>query len=524
MPHIHPPLPNVFSGRLLSEGMPTVADNFAAARLIADMSVDDLGGMPITSPSEGANELIARQMAAEAEFALLRTDVQTASDWYTGAIARMMAVAGIMHPEIVSDEAAASLPCGLFADAQDARTALIAAIAITSQNNTVNENLAYGLEQYRALCSTGRFAPKRYGANGSAIEHNLARFNMMLDGCGNRLSTVHRVLTMKVRMSELKALASLHGIEVTAGKELSDEMVFGSMIFGPKIGNGFMQNLLGNLNDSITIDMWLMRTFGRYTGTLIRDEVRGDAFERLVRGLRRTERNASAVAAMKEAGVWRSISEIRDLDNVELLEHCRALKRHWEGLRRRYVEGRVGDTLQPRLRAGPRRSNQETSEFKAKLGWPGAVESITKSLGGTVDVPGSAGLRRWIRTVVRRALEMLDAAGYSMSAADLQAILWYPEKEIYGRLTGRPFERLNSSYDEIMAKVARKEGFGDDEIERALRSVGDDRGGRPGMGRGPVKGDPDAVEGVLLGFGSAVRTDEPEGFDDERDYAVAAGF
>jgi hypothetical protein len=44
------------------------------------------------------------------------------------------------------------------------------------------------------------------------------------------------------------------------------------------------------------------------------------------------------------------------------------------------------------------------------------------------------------------------------------------------------------------------------------------------MGRGPVKGDPDAVEGVLLGFGSAVRTDEPEGFDDERDYAVAAGF
>jgi hypothetical protein len=524
MPLIHPPLTNVFSGRLLSDSMPTVADNFAAARLIADMSVDDLGGVPITAPSEGANELIARQMAAEAEFALMRTDVRTAADWYTGAIARMMAVAGIMHPEIVSDEAAASHPCGLFSGAQDARTALIAAIAITSQNNTVSENLAYGLEQYRALCSTGQFAPMRYGANGSAIEHNLARFNVMLAGCDNRLSTVHRVLTMKVRMSELKALASLRGIEITAGKELADEVVFGSMIFGPKIGNGFMQNLLGNLNDSITIDMWLMRSFGRYTGTLIRDEVRGDAFERLIRGLRRTERNASAIGAMKEAGVWRNPSELRDLDNVELFEHCRSLKRYWEGLRRRYVDGRVGETLQPRARAGKSRSNEEASQFKARLGWPGAVESITKSLGGTVDVPGSAGLRRWIRTVVRRALEILDGAGYRMSAADLQAILWYPEKEIYGRLTGRPFERLNSSYDEIMAKVARREGFEDAEIERALCSVGDDGERRPGMGRSPVQGDTRPVEGVLLGFGAPGGTAEPEGLDEEAGYAVAVGF
>lgn len=522
MPVFHPPLPNVFSGRLLSDEVDQVADNYAAARLIADMAVEDLGGRPITAPSEGANELLARQMAAEAEFALLRKDVPTAATWYTDAIARMMAVAGMMHPEIVSDEAAATHPCGLFSNAQDARTALVVAIAITSQNNAVNENLAYGLEQYRSLCSTGRFLPKRYGANGSAIEHNLSRFNVMLEGCSNSLATVHRVLTMKVRMSELKALASLHGIEITPGKELADETVYGSMIFGPKIGNGFMQNLLGD-GSPVTIDLWLMRLWGRYTGTLIRDEVRGDSLDRLVRGLRRTERNTAAVSAMRAAGLWRDPADLRTLDKAELLDHCRSLKRHWEGLRRKYVEGRIGDTLHSRARPGPTRSNAETSEFKAKLVWPGAVESIVKSLGASVDVPGSAGLRRWIRTVVDRALEMLGDAGHEMTAADLQAILWYPEKEIYGRLTGRPFARLNSSYDEAMVRIARKEGFDDDEIERALRSVGEDGRRGPSMGRVPEEGFGQPVEGVLLGIGSPGGEPDGEGFD-EVTYLRAAGM
>ena len=38
--------------------------------------------------------------------------------------------------------------------------------------------------------------------------------------------------------------------------------------FGPKIGQGFYQNLMGNF-DPITIDLWFMRTWGRLTGSLI---------------------------------------------------------------------------------------------------------------------------------------------------------------------------------------------------------------------------------------------------------------
>jgi hypothetical protein len=47
-----------------------------------------------------------------------------------------------------------------------------------------------------------------------------------------------------------------------------DEVVYGGIIFGPKIGGAFLQNLNFNF-DALTIDRWNMRTWGRLTGTLL---------------------------------------------------------------------------------------------------------------------------------------------------------------------------------------------------------------------------------------------------------------
>ena len=44
--------------------------------------------------------------------------------------------------------------------------------------------------------------------------------------------------------------------------------VLGSAVLGPKIGNGFFSNLNGYFS-GLTMDRWLMRTWGRMTGTLI---------------------------------------------------------------------------------------------------------------------------------------------------------------------------------------------------------------------------------------------------------------
>ena len=50
-----------------------------------------------------------------------------------------------------------------------------------------------------------------------------------------------------------------------------DTEVYGSAVFGPKVGNGFYTNLRGDFSP-VTMDMWFMRTVGRLTGKLLEFE------------------------------------------------------------------------------------------------------------------------------------------------------------------------------------------------------------------------------------------------------------
>lgn len=484
-----PPLPEVFSGNLLGRrDLPEFTDNTEVSRFLMDLSLEALGGQPLTEPSERGDEMLSDMMAAETIYALNREEGADSSDWYTRSIERMIAVASVLHPEIGSDEAACEHPSGLFRDRSEARTVLFAAMAITSQNISVYDNMRYALEQYRSFLAEGGFSPKAYGANGNAIESNLARFNFILGRAGGDLTRVRKLLSMKMKMSAFQNSARKFGIEIPA-KELADETVYGSMLFGPKVGNGFYQNLIGN-HAPITIDLWFMRLWGRYTGTLVRDEIVGDAQARLVRGLRRSMAGKRMKSMMEKEGVAVDPSSIWEMDAQELLDYSRKLRRFWEKLRKRYVTGRISATFHER-RAGEARNhhkeNSEASELKSRLVWPGAAESLVKSLGMPVDSPRSAGLRRWIRSVCAKSLDKLKDSGYPMTAADMQAILWYPEKEIYGKLAGRPVERLNMSYDEAIIRLAEKEGACHGRIEQALRSLGADGDGGPAVagGAGP---------------------------------------
>jgi hypothetical protein len=468
------PLPSVFAANLIADGRPDgVADNADASAHIVARAISDLGGSAITAPSREGNEVIAQMMAAEAVWNVTRSEHPTSLNWYTRSIEDMIGVASMIHPELKSDPAARSVESGVFKSAREAQTVFFAAIAITSQNNKVNENMRYALEQYRMFCETGRFSADRgYGANGAAIRFNLDRFNLLCERAGGDLTRVHRLLTMKLRMSDLKAVAARNGMNVTAS-ELADEMVYGSIIFGPKVGNGFFQNLIGN-HSPITIDLWFMRTWGRYTGTLVRGEIVPGTLERLEKGVRKSMKSDRMRALMEDAGVARDPASLRTLTNHELFSYARDLRLFWEGIRRAYVAGKVKDDMSDKARR-VKRSNDDASQLKQNLGWPLAAESIADALGYPVDSPRSAGQRKWMRDVVARALDILESRGYRMTAADLQATLWYPEKEIYGALTGRSPELMNTSYDEAMIRIAKNEGYDDGEIAQALQSDGNGR-------------------------------------------------
>lgn len=514
---VRSPLPSVFVGNLVDENRDfDFHDNSAAARFLMESALNDLGGAAITESSPENDEILSDMMTSEALFALRREDVVTSCNWYTHAIQRMVAIASTLHPEIGSDEEAERHPSKLFRNRDEARTVLFAAMAITSQNINVQDNMRYALEQYRHFLRTGMFKPKAYGANGSAIESNLARFNFILSRADGDLTRLRKLLTMKLKMSQLQNIGRKYGIEI-GGKVLADETVYGSMLFGPKVGNGFFQNLMGN-HEPVTIDLWFMRMWGRYTGTLIRDEITGDSHERLLKGMRKSMESVRMRTLLEKDGLARTPRQIEDMDARELLDYCRKLKLTWEKIRRRYVEGKISNSYA--TLANPKKerpANSVVSEFKSRLGWPAAADSIVGTLGMPVDTPKNATMRRWISNIVAMSINKLREHGYEITAADLQAILWYPEKEIYGKLTGRPVERFNMSYDEAILRIAQSEGIKDEHIAAALRSLGED-----GIGRFADIG------GIEPGVGNSTewsggRTPADGGRDD-RDEELTLGF
>jgi hypothetical protein len=474
MQDFDPPLPSVFLGNLLDAGdFEPLDDNFAVSRFLMDAALFDLNGEAITGPSVEGDEKIAQMLAKETMFALTRNDTPSSLNWYTDSIDRMVAVAALLHPEIESDEAAAAHPSGRFKTSMEAKIVLFTAMAITSQNNAVHDNMRYALEQYRVFSDTGHFLPKVYGANGQAVQNNLNRFNIILDETKGDLTRFHRLMTMKIQMRDLKRLALKYDINLP-NRELMDEEVYGSMLFGPKVGNGFLQNLLGN-HKPITIDLWFMRTWGRYTGTILKDDLDEGARDRLIDGLRMSTQSKNMSKLMTEFGVMKRPAEVREMDDPELLAYVRHLKLFWEKLRRHYTTGRLNermDTRKPKLASKNHQDNQSASSLKAKLKWPGACEAIVRQLGSPVDSPKNASTRAWIRSVCHRALHILRANGFEMNSANLQATLWYPEKELYGKLTGRAVSRFTTSYDDAIIELARKEGITNDRIEATLRTVG----------------------------------------------------
>ena len=73
----------------------------------------------------------------------------------------------------------------------------------------------------------------------------------------------------------------------------------------------------------------------------------------------------------------------------------------------------------------------------------------------TIEQPRGPSQRSWIRSVVKQANDVLRQNGINITNADLQAIIWYPEKNLYSLLqSGKPnAEKLNQSYDTTFGEL-----------------------------------------------------------------------
>ena len=541
--------------------------NATVALTLADIAEKHNGGIITSSNITTEQKLDLMQIGADEAQAALKASGKNAGNWYSTAIQAALGVAGVIYREL-SDVVTARKHAVLAKEADPVRAgqfALRLPLAITSQNMTVKLNTRASNEQFKIFLNTGRFDPSiAYGEKAKSISGNLDLANVMIDELGSVLGLedfVSRTFTVR----ELEAEASkIAGRKITiAGRK--DDIVNGAAIFGPKIGQGFLQNLMGKF-DPVTIDLWMRRTWGRWTGDVVGDGVTAQRLGRLmeesrkagrklpdsIKRLRTTMRSMGETktgkakkpeltvsedvearleqdtafrkdveAFAKQANaefqaLYRMMSDVMspalskkvqeaiaraeklpdqadailsDVYGAVIREQTKVkaqLDRGWDAMsldkkkelnaqrspelaklkgdeRTAFIKKSKpiakGDWLEAQHQAAGRTAKLDNPQKNAiKPAWANAAKSIVSEL-NPIDIPSDMD-RRVITEVVNGIREELERRGLNVTNADVQAILWYPEKDLWAKLRGEEESILKQSYDDEFISIAEGLGLG----------------------------------------------------------------
>jgi hypothetical protein len=368
---------------------------------------------------------VAKMMAAEAVAAI--KSAGNAVEWYDETVRKTLSTMAVKYPELNED--------------QNARNAFLMATAISSQTMNVEDNLRYASNQYDAFRKTGKFPEVGTGKSAPAMGNNFALANRLLDEMGPDL--LRRFLQTEFTKRELESI----GFKIN--DESMDEKMLGSAVFGPKIGFGFYSNLSGNF-EPVTMDMWFMRTVGRLTGKLPAFDEK--LFAKQVTKLR---------AALAETGNPATGLYAADVDQALVDEAMKsdegavALARAVNKLHNRQFKNE--------------RAKFDSGERK-KTALVGAATSILKSADKPKDSPSSGGERQRLRDVVRQMVDLVEKeTGKRIPPAALQALIWYPEQELYKKL-GVKLRVTSQDYAGAAKSLLTKEGFDGKRISAAAES------------------------------------------------------
>ena len=409
--------------------------------------------------------------------------------WYDVKTRQALAVMALVHPEILKDE--------------NARFAFTWALAVTSNGIKVGKNFELADKVYTRFKKDGVMPSDIKAGNAQdAINDSLHLFNILRERWG--IDNLRKFMLTDFTVKEITGIDP----ELKPSGEAIDELVRGAAVLGPKIGNGFFSNLYGNF-DALTMDRWLVRTWGRWTGTLIElDEPNiARSRTRLRQALKGLDRQAlaDALRALTKETKTKGDTELKPGDREALIQALRTLE---YGRGKGALEASA-DTNVDELAFAVNRASQEPKFRTAMNAVAGGEElrlagnSLAKYLDGQKEQPGGKRLsgpneRRYIREVFNNILATLkqDPRYAELKMADLQAVLWYAEKRLYetakedtvvqgGDVAGGDVSGYEDDdapdYANAAAKRARENGVSDRKINAALKREAEN--GRPEAAR-----------------------------------------
>jgi len=340
-----------------------------------------------------------------------------------------------------------------------------AILAATSDGNKVGPQFQQTWKEYSNWKNTGEISGEFVsGDRIDNIQNNLVMLNEMIKDIGWEKTKDFMVQKGTVK-SLRQSLVDVFGwtkkqANSVGSAERVDEVVPFAVVLGPKLGS-FFNNLYGDFS-SVTMDRWFMRTLGRLTGTQV-----APLSKAKLREMRNNLRDSVSRLTPSEfalLGVKRGDLRGPSIDDTATT------------ISGRFSKKALRETAKQSSEAG-QSALEETRKF---------ANALKKGLNPLVEAPVDGTHRRWIRERIAEVQSELRSRGIELENADLQAVLWYLEKELYEKLNYRSksgesdyASAASSLYQSVVGRPSDVYAGGTGRV----RAIGSD-GGSEGMGAG----------------------------------------
>lgn len=351
--------------------------------------------------SPEARKVIAEGLADEVIYNLGKESGKNAVGWYDAALKKAKAQYEEVFPELRQDA--------------DREMLFDAILGIASQGNDVYSNAVFAGRVYFLMTREGmtpgeavKTLSGTFGKQTVAIEKNYAKLQHLLDA--NGYDRARAFFNTKATVGELNAVlrkdTKLYGPD---GKPLkiegaAEQTVTGWMVFGPKIGS-FINNLHGDYS-TLTADLWFSRTWNRMLGFVFNYKANkeNDQYVKLYRAMveeARTGKGRDLVGtSLEEIDAWAA-------DPESMLTFARQVH-----LKREAEYKAIRDEAVTPLRQ--------------------AAKNLLENREGATEIPRTDQERHFQQTTVEAAQKIIRRkTGVNISIADIQAVLWYHEKNLY---------------------------------------------------------------------------------------------
>jgi hypothetical protein len=269
-------------------------------------------------------------------------------------------------------------------------------VAITSDGQKVINNFTYAISLYNSYLKDGVVSDKfNFGGDrNSGMKINVGNINRLIKQYGNDFVAINDFLLQTDSYGNIKKKYNIKKSDY----KVTTTMPISAGVFGPKLG-AFFANLSGQEN-YLTMDRWWSRTFNRYRGILL--------------------------PTVKEQGKQKFLNAIGK-PNISNNAFLKEVKKYADSyIKKKYKNGTA-------------------IEKAANTIYKAAFVELN-------DKPFNAGDRDMMIETTQVAQEKLKKAGYDLSMADIQAILWYFEKRLYAEIQSKK-SAMDVDYSNAVTKL-----------------------------------------------------------------------